>query len=236
MNDYDYDPKEAPSPFLRLKKQGDTITVRIASVPYREPTIWKLDGTKPIDAEEVVKLSESQWMAIYRDPDYNVNESFHWMVIDRSDGMAKIYSATPGVYKTIKEYAEMPEWGDPQGYDLKIERTEEPGRGYYKVTALPNKDPLTQRDLQRLTELKFEEKKPAARKLSERQLDYMEDVDQEFDEAADGSGVGAGAAADEEDQDEADRRAAAAAEPPKKKDVVIEDIGDKPINLDEIPF
>lgn len=227
MSDYDYDPKDPPSPYLRLKKQGDSVTIRVASAPWREPTVWKLDARAPLDAEEVLKLTEAQWMGLYREPDFDIREAFHWEVIDRADGLAKIYSATPGVYKTIKEYAEMPEWGDPQGYDLKIERTEEPGRGYYKVTALPNKDPLTQRDLQLLAELKFEDKKPAARKLSDKQVDYMADVDEADTQVTEDTA----AAMDRDKDPEADTT-----KPPKKPDVVIEDISDEPINLNDIPF
>lgn len=233
MSDYDYDPKDKPSAYLRLKRQGDSAVIRIASAPYRKPTVWKLNETKPLPDDEVLKVTESQWFQIYGNPDFNVNEAFLWLVIDRSDGQARIYSASPGVYKTIKEYAEMPEWGDPQGYDLKVERTEEPGRGYYKVTALPNKDPLTQRDLERLTDLKFEEKEPVARKLNEKQVDYLPDTDQEFGEAPDGPADKPA----EVDQGELDRQAEASKKPPAKKDVVIEDINEEePINLDDIPF
>lgn len=242
MSDYDYDPKEKPSAYLRLKKQGDTIRIRLASAPYRKPVVWRLDSTKPTDEQEVLQYDESDWATVYRDPDFSVNENFLWEVIDREDGGAKIFSATPGVYKSIKEFAQMEEWGDPTGYDFKIERTEEPGRNYYKVTALPNKDPLTQRDLKRLEELKFKEKEPAAKLLSERQIDYMPDAPQEYDRDTEGDSHNQAVAAkkaeqEADDEEEADRTAAAEAPLPSKPDEVITDIDEEEeIKLDDIPF
>lgn len=214
MSDYDFEPRKAPSVFLSLKEQGDKVTVRLASSPYREPKVWKEGVRAPLDANEVVKLRPEQWIAMFRDPEFNITEVFHWVVIDRDSGQAKIYSATAGVYKSIKEYAEMEDWGDPQTYDLRVERTEQPGRGYYKVTALPNKEPLDDKDQANVAALlvQLNEKLPAARKISEVQVDYIDEMDQSLE-------------------------AEAQITPEPKKDVVIEDIKDgEPINLDDIPF
>jgi hypothetical protein len=175
MSDYSYEPKEKPSSYLRLKKKGDTVTIRLAGAPQRKPVIWKEGQRAPMEEDYVTRLTPEQWLAIYREPDFTVSETFLWEVIDRADGLAKVFPATSGVYKSIKEFAEMPEWGDPTTYDIKVERTEEPGRNYYKVTAIPNKEPLTQGDMARLDELKFAEKEPLARKLSDKQIDYIPD-------------------------------------------------------------
>lgn len=221
MSDYDYDPRQAPSVYLRLKERGDKVTIRIASSPYREPKVWKAEVKAPLGSEEVLKLTGKQWGAVYRDPDFNVTEVFHWKVLDRDSGEAKIFTGTGGVYKTIKEYAQMEAWGDPQGYDFQIERTEEPGRNYYKVTPLPNKEPLTARQDLLIVALDMKEKQPCARKLTERQLDYMADVEQEYDA---------------EEVTPIEPAKATPTETPTADDVVIEDIGDQPINLDDIPF
>lgn len=222
MSDYDYNPREKPSAYLRLKKQGDKVTIRLCSSPYREPVVWELGNTKPLEEDVVREFSEDKWAEIYRDPDFEVNEAFHWEVIDRDDGLAKIFSGTPGIYKSIKEYAEIEAWGDPQTYDFQIERTEDPGRAYYKVTPLPNRNEMTQREMQLLTELKFSEKKPMARKLSERQADYMRP------ELTDPEGT---------IHNENAAPAAAIAQK-REEDVPIYDIPDKAedINLDDIPF
>lgn len=233
MSDYDYDPKQKPSAYLRLKNQGDTITIRIASTPYRKPVVWREGQRAPMPDEDALRMSEAEWANIYREPDFTVAEAFLWLVIDREDGKAKIYSASPGIYKTIKEYAEMTEWGDPRSYDFRIERTEEPGRSYYKVTPIPNKDPLTQGNLRMLTGLEFEKKELAARKLSERQIDFMADAPNDYDVAAveleDQKRIAeeARAKADAED----DRLATAA------PDEIVSMPGDnEPIDLKDIPF
>lgn len=231
MSDYDYDPKEKPSDYLRLKKKDDKITIRLSSAPFREVTVWAENAKAPMDDDKISLLSQRDWIAIYQNPELTVNEAFTWTVIDRADGRAKIFTGTPGIYKSIKEYAVMPAWGDPQGYDLQIERTEEPGRSYYKVTPLPNKDTLTQRDLKLVSELKFEEKKPNARALNQRQVDYIPDVPQEFDRDIEGDASRAAAERAEIKRKIGDMPAAST--PP---DVVIEDFGGDPINLDDIPF
>lgn len=212
MSDYDFEPRTAPSIFLKLKEKGDMVGIRIASPPYREPKVWKLDVKPPLDPEKVVALSEEQWMTLYRDPDYNITEAFHWVVIDRDSGTAKIFSGTSGIYKQIKKFAEMKEWGNPTTYDFQIERTEQPGPSYYQVTAMPNKDPLSQKEEEMVKAINLQEKLPAARKLSEVQVDYMSELDETIDSAS------------------AKKQAVA------KDDIVIEDMGGEPINLDDIPF
>lgn len=215
MDDYEFEPRSAPSIFLKLKEKGDKVLIRIASSPYREPKVWKIDVKPPLDPEKVVALTEDQWRTLYRDPDYNITEAFRWVVIDRESGLAKIFSGTAGVYKSIKKYAEMPEWGNPTEYDFMIERTEQPGPSYYAVTALPNKEELSAKEEDLVKALDLQDKLPAARKLTEVQVDHIPEMDEQ---PAHTPGVADGPTE------------------PVKKDVVIEDIPDQPINLDDIPF
>lgn len=212
MSDYDFEPRQAPSVFLKTASQGDAVKFRLASSPYREPKVWKEGVRKPLDAEETTKLTPQQWVGLYRDPDYNIAEIFHWKVIDRNSGQAKIYSGSPMVYKAIKKHAEMEDWGDPTTYDFRVERTEKPG-AYYEITALPNKVDLTDAEKKSIDDLNLEEKLPAARKVSDEQIDHIDEMDQSAE-------------------------AEAQIKPEPKKDVVIEDItdGSTPINLDDIPF
>jgi hypothetical protein len=219
MSDYDFEPREAPSVFLRLKDKGDKVLIRIASPPYREPKIWKADTKAPLAPEEMLKLKEDHWRTIYRDPDYNVTEVFHWKVIDRESGQAKIFTGTAGVYKQIKDYAEMKGWGDPTTYDFQIERTEEPGRSYYKVTGIPDKEPIIDREQKMVDAIDMHDKLPAARRVSETQIDYIPEMGDE----------GAGEPLPEPPK-------AMPTKTPQKDDVVIEDIEGEPINLDDIPF
>lgn len=181
MSDYDFEPRQAPSVYLKLKERGDKVTVRIASVPYREPKVWKEGGKTPMSSEQVLTLRQDDWVTIFREPDYNVTESFHWKVLDRGSNTAKIFSGTPGIYKNIKKYAQMDEWGDPTEYDIQIERTEAPGLNYYAVTPLPRKEILSQKELKLLSELDMKEKLPAARKLTEKQIDYISEADSDLE-------------------------------------------------------
>lgn len=213
MSDYSYTPPEKPSIFLRLKTKGDKILVRLGSAPFREPKIWKAEGNAPpMDAEQMVRLTEDQWRRIYRDPEYNVSEVFHWKVIDRDNQQAKIYTGTPMIYNQIKKFADTAGWGDPRSYDLQIERTEKPG-SYYEVTPMPDKTPITDRELYLLEAVDLAEKIPGARHLSETQVDHISEMDGPAEPAAPIGGT-------------------------KKQvdDIVIEDIGDDPITLDDIPF
>lgn len=113
MSGYDYEPK-SNSPYLRLKSKGEKIKIRLASEP-----IMFLEDYKDKETGEV-----------------KTNERWAWIVIDRADNEVKAYKAGVMVFKGIKGYAKDEDWGDPTGYDLTIERTEEQGR-YYVVTASP---------------------------------------------------------------------------------------------------
>lgn len=228
MGDYDFEPRKADSIYLRLKAKGDKVTVRLASSPYREPKVWRVDVKPPLIPEEVVKLTERHWRGMYTDPDYNITEVFHWKVIDRDSGLAKIYTGTSSVYKSIKEYSQMEAWGDPKTYDFQIERTEDPGRNYYKVTALPNKSPLTEKQQDLLDALDMDEKLPAARSVSVKQIDYIEEMGDENAGDADDEAEALAAQAAVEAQDNSAK--------PSKEDTVFTDIPDEPINLDDVPF
>lgn len=206
MSDYEFEPREAPSVFLKLKEKGDKILIRLASVPYREPKVWKIDVRPPLETDKMLALTEEQWRQMYREPDYNITETFSWKVIDRESGQAKIFTGTAGIYKNIKKFAEMEAWGDPKTYDLQIERTENPGVNYYAITPLPNKEILSAKEQKLVDELDINDKLPAARKLTEVQVDHIPEMG--------------------EDQP---------APPPVKEDIVIQNL-DEPINLDDIPF
>src|SRR5258708_28463629 len=217
MSDYDREPSTGSRQFLRLKSKDDSVIIRVASAPYREPKVWKVGEQKPMADENSARLTEEQWAAIMREPDFNVTEVFSWKVIDRSDGKPKIFSSTPGVYKKFKAYAEMKEWGDPKEYDIKITRTEDPGPGYYDVMALPDKTPLSEAERDAVDSLDITKLLSNARLSSNPQID---DLSEEF------TGPVKKTVSKEPEE----------LEEPEEPDVVIEDIGDGPINLDDIPF
>lgn len=206
--DYDYEPKEKPGQFIRLRDKGQSVSVRIASKPWRFPVIWKIGVQTPMDNESVGQMSAKDWFEVMKNPDFNVTETFAWVVIDREDGHARILQGTPGVYKSIKELA-AGAWGNPETYDIQVTRTETPGRGYYSVTPLPNKDTITPSEMEEVGKINIPTLMPHARPTAEKQVDDVSDY------------IAGLKAADE----------AAAAKP----DITIEDIPDD-INLDDIPF
>jgi hypothetical protein len=234
-SDYDFEPKSAPSQFIRLKKKGDSTKVRIAGRPYRLPQVWKEGIKAPLDAEEVLKLTAEQWYKILASPDYSVSETFCWAVIDRADNKPRILQASQGVFKSIKEFAADEDWGDPTGYDIKIVRTEEPGRGYYGVTPLPNGKPLTETEKEEVDKLDFNELLPSARPTGEEQIDdkvdaYIEQMANDSDDSSPKTGH------DQAEETANKLRVKETFKPEEKEDIVIEDISDEPINLDDIPF
>ena len=67
-----------------------------------------------------------------------------WIVIDREDGEVKMFTGPTLIARSIKELSELvdkksgkPVWGNPLTFDIQIERTEEPGKSYYKVAPMP---------------------------------------------------------------------------------------------------
>jgi len=221
---YDHEPRRAPSPYLRLGNKDDSVTIRIASEPYREPKVWlgEPPSAKPVDSVEIALWTPETWADVMRDPttDYNINEAYSWVVIDRSDGRAKVFSGSPSVYKNIKNYATMPEWGDPKEYDIKITRTEDPGRNYYTVMALPNKSALTADEKTLVGALDMSTLSPNARLLTEPQIDAVGNPEDHVDvrtfPTIENTMKHTPGVAD-------------------KKDAVAE-VSDEPINLDDIPF
>lgn len=245
MHDYDFEPKAGKSIFLRLKDKDQKIVVRLASKPYREPKVWKEGVTAPMKDEQVTGLSEAQWVRIMSDPDYNVTEVFHWIVIDREDGNAKIFTSTAGVYKSIKEYAQKEQWGDPTRYDIEITRTEQPGRGYYSVSPYPDKDDLSNDDMQLVEAIDITDKIPNARALTDRQLDDTSEYQETYKKSNEEKKTSVSQASESPeknkvgssgyDKAKATRDALANKKAAEDMEIDIEDIN-APIDLDDIPF
>ena len=224
MGDYDRKPMEPPSQWLRLKGKGVEVRIRIASRPLRELKVWPMEaGSKPLEAALTHDFTPGQWMSIMSNPDWNVTEIYHFLVIDRADATAKIFTTTGGVYGKIRDYATNPEWGNPMGYDLTVKRTESPGKNYYEVTPSPNKSDLMKSDLEKLKSIDVPKLLPNAAPASEKQPD-------DFD---------AGISPEPLPWDQPQRPAAvpAQADPPKTNDAAFNQIlEDEPVNLDGIPF
>jgi hypothetical protein len=154
-NGYDYEPQSGGNGlFLKLAEKGQQIDIRLASTPVRELKIWKEGEVKPIEDEKVASLTPDQLDEVKSakdgngKPKYRLSEQFSWIVIDRADGVAKVFTAPVSVYRKIKDFAINDKWGDPVKYDFTITRTEEPGNAYYQVMTDPNKSELTQEEIE----------------------------------------------------------------------------------------
>lgn len=225
MGDYDFEPKQKPGKFLRLKDKGQVIKVRLASRPYRNPLVWTEGQRLPMDDKEASQLQPADWYRIMANAEQEIREAFCWVVIDRADGQARILSVAPSVYRSIQEYAKDVDWGDPTTYDITITRTEEPGRAYYSVKPAPNKTPLSDVEKSRVYDLNISKEMPCARPTSDRQVDDIDDYIMQM----------AGHATINKHEDETPAEDLDDT-PPANPDAVIEDIGSEPINLDDIPF
>lgn len=225
MGDWDRKPKAAPGVWLKLKAKDEQVRIRIAASPYREVQIWPEEKGQRIDAKIVNSFTPGQWISVMRNPDWNVSELYHLMVIDRADGQAKIFQASGAIYGKIREYATNPEWGNPTNYDITIKRTEKPG-SYYDITPSPNKSDLLINELNLIDAIK--DKLPESALLaSEAQPDDIdENVPPEplpWEPAAYQQGLTSNPIPQVQPTLPND-------------DIVITDLGDGPINLDDIPF
>jgi hypothetical protein len=121
---YSYEPDMGGGKFLTLRKRGDTVKIRLASTPIHFQKEWE---GKP-------------------------REKFAWVVIDRADGKAKVFTSSVSIYLSIKKFADDEEWGEPTQYDFAITRTEESTSNYYSVVPSPKKSKLTKEELQAVEE------------------------------------------------------------------------------------
>lgn len=137
--DYDYNPETDGGKFLNLKSKGDKITIRLAGKPISYFVHW-IDN-KPVMCEdkETCEHCLKVWGVSQAEEAIKQKrkQSFAWAVIDRADGVAKIYKAGIAVYRGIKQYGANPKWGDPTLYDIEIERTEVKPQ-FYTVTPDPS--------------------------------------------------------------------------------------------------
>ena len=115
---YDY---KAPtqSLYLRLKSNGETCKIRIVSEPVK---------------------FQSEYQG-------KVSERYAWLVLDRADGIIKVFQCGKDIWKKVSAFAKNPDWGDPMQYDLTITRTGLSPSNFYDVAPSPTKGELTQEEM-----------------------------------------------------------------------------------------
>jgi hypothetical protein len=117
---YDAEASSGGGMWLRLKKKGEKVRLRIVSAPFRYTDT--IDDT--ITGEKVQKRKVS-WLAILKE-----------VINGQASKRVVVFTNGPMVYGILKDLSEDENWGDPMQFDVTIERTEESGK-YYVVTPLP---------------------------------------------------------------------------------------------------
>jgi hypothetical protein len=131
---YDAEASSGGGLWLRLKKRGEKVRLRLVSAPCRyTDTFDKDDGTKET-------RKRAAWLAIHKE-----------IVDGKPSKRVVIFQNGPMVYGILKDLAEDENWGDPTQFDITVERTEESGK-YYVVTPLPKPiGPITDDERQLIT-------------------------------------------------------------------------------------
>lgn len=139
--DYDYQPETSGGKYLSLKNKGDKINIRIADKPISYFVHWVNNKPQRCDDPEDCKtcLEEKSNPKSF-DPQQRRKQVFVWPVIDRKDGIAKIFKGGASIFLGLREYALNTKWGDPTKWDVEITRTEIRPK-YYSV--IPDPDSRT---------------------------------------------------------------------------------------------
>lgn len=171
-----------------------------------------------IASEPVIYNAESQ--------DGKLSTRYAWIVWNQDEQKAQILQQSATFFRSIAGLAQDSEWGDPTTYDIKIKRE---GTGLdtrYSINPSPNREELSGEATIAVNEIDIIEKVAASSFNSN--VMWLSDFDEpQPKKTIEGTRPAPRAAAPADD---------AGSPPPKNPDPVIEDIGDEPINLDDIPF
>lgn len=72
-----------------------------------------------------------------------VSTKYAWVVYNYSDEKGQVLQLPVTGFRALKAIAEDPEWGDPQGFDITVNREGSGKETKYHLTPSPNKQPLT---------------------------------------------------------------------------------------------
>jgi hypothetical protein len=150
----------------------------------------------------------------------NISTRYAWLVWNQDEQAAQILQQSASVFNQIAQLARDEDWGDPTEYDVKISRE---GTGFsdtkYTVNPSPNREPLSEAAKAALSEINLLEKVKSGKGV---QRAHMLSEWEEMQAHPKSNKIEAAGS---------DTKTT-----PKKDDVVIEDVGDEPVNLDDIPF
>ena len=200
--------KDALSTFDFNKVTGSGLFVKF---PPGESLVLRVLTTDPIVANESYEDK--------RTGETIVGTKFSFIVYNWTDGRAQILKTTPNTAKRIGEIHTDTDFGaDIKKVDLKITAPEKGEIKAYEIQVLPKPKELTQEQIKECAAIKLEEKvegdrmsfyKPLERPGYEKAKATARAIDGKLDEPEDA---------------------------PEQPDEVVEDIGDDPIDLSNIPF
>jgi hypothetical protein len=122
-----------------LKLIEGSIKFRVVSEPVYGYEYWT-EARKPVRLHEDPKTKPAD-VRIEKDGSYTVKHFWAFKVLDRADGMVKIFEITQnGIKRDIESLIKDADWGDPQGYDIKITGTGEGLSRRYTVNPIPHKE------------------------------------------------------------------------------------------------
>lgn len=205
---------------LYLKvKDGETVKLRIAS----DPAIFESEGE--------------------RDGKTTLTTRYGWTVFNQETNQAQILQQSATFFKNLAALAQDEEWGDPTGYDVKVSRQ---GSSFndtiYTITPSANREPLDDKAKEAIVAIDLIEKLKAS-PFSQRVM-WLSDYDKmaaepgntRHSEDVAGLKTAGEAKAAAESQEKSAGSSLLGKAIPSKPAPKIEDIGDEPINLDDIPF
>jgi hypothetical protein len=135
-------PKGAEAPKTNsnyMKLIEGTIKFRVVSEPIFGWEYWT-EENKPVRLHENPQTKPKD-VRLEKDGSYNVKHFWAFKVIDREDGMVKIFEITQnGIKRDIESLIKDADWGDPQEYDIKITGTGDGLARRYTVNPIPHKE------------------------------------------------------------------------------------------------
>lgn len=206
LSKFDFDQISKPGMFLKFQA-GKPVTLRVLT-------------TNPVIQQQEFKDSDTG--------EISLSNKFCFIVYNFTDGKAQILSATPAMARKIGELHVDPDFGaNIRNIDIKISPTGEKLERRYDIQVLPQPKELTNAMVKEAQGIDLDEVVDKGSRMS-------------IWEKPKEPGVAVGSSGSEpatgHDQAAAQANKLRPAPAPAPDDVVIQDIGDEPINLDDIPF
>lgn len=226
LGSFDYGQYSKPGQFLKFTP-GEPVKVRILT-------------TDPV-------ISESEFTD-QRTGELTLNTRFAYIVYNFTDKKAQIMQVTPKSAKRIAEIHMDQEYGaNIRNVDIRITPPAKGEIKAYTFEVMPNTQQLTKEMVDEARGIDLDNNvKDSKGRMSELMRMQEEAKSAGSGVGSGGSGEGSGRAAARAQADairnknrtetEPEQGSAAEDLPPANPDTVIEDIGDEPINLDDIPF